>query len=400
MQYISAKPTLYLSQFLPNFNSGIDVFPFNNDQRCYYFYSARYALAAAIKALGLEEGDTILVPSYNCGAEVDPLLASRINVLFYRIKKDLAVDLDDLSRKVKEKVRAIIITHFLGFPQPVDEIQKICAMRKIFLIEDCAHAFLSNYKERPLGSFGDASFFSMLKTLPVLNGGLLVLGNDSFQCKQNTKSPNIFATLFYTSLLLRLNTHNNKEFIKEHLMRIVNNSLFLTAESIKMFLLILKKVFKTGVHNFVRPDSYLFIDELADWSMSSLSMNVIRNTDIEKIKDIRQRNFNYLLKHFVAYENINLPFRELPQGVCPLFFPIIVESPDQREKLYQGLRERGVVTHPWWKRFHPDVPWDQFPDAVYLKRRLFGLPIHQDLTLKHMDRIIEEFEKAYNKSRD
>jgi dTDP-4-amino-4,6-dideoxygalactose transaminase len=63
--------------------------------------------------------------------------------------------------------------------------------------------------------------------------------------------------------------------------------------------------------------------------------------------------------------------------------------------LYRTLKGRGVVTHPWWDRFHPGVPWDEFPDAVYLKKRLFGLPIHQDLTLKHLDLVINEFEKAY-----
>jgi dTDP-4-amino-4,6-dideoxygalactose transaminase len=59
------------------------------------------------------------------------------------------------------------------------------------------------------------------------------------------------------------------------------------------------------------------------------------------------------------------------------------------------LKRKGIITHPWWDRFHPAIPWNEFPDAVYLKTRLFGLPIHQDLTLKHLDLVIEEFENAY-----
>lgn len=122
---------------------------------------------------------------------------------------------------------------------------------------------------------------------------------------------------------------------------------------------------------------------------------IINKTDFEEIKIIRRRNFEYLLNYFHKNERGILPFHELPSGVCPLFFPIILESAEQRERLYRTLKERGVTSHPWWDRFHPEVLWDEFPDAVYLKTRLFGLPVHQDLTLKHLEHVIEEFEKAY-----
>jgi dTDP-4-amino-4,6-dideoxygalactose transaminase len=84
--------------------------------------------------------------------------------------------------------------------------------------------------------------------------------------------------------------------------------------------------------------------------------------------------------------------QQLTEGVCPLFFPVIVESGEFRQKLYNSLKSRGVTTHPWWSRFHSQVPWGEFPDAVELKQRLFGLPIHQDLEIHHLDHIIEEFD--------
>ena len=62
-------------------------------------------------------------------------------------------------------VKAILITHFLGFPQPIDEIKRICNERNLFLIEDCAHAFLSSYNGNPLGSYGDIAVFSLLKDI-------------------------------------------------------------------------------------------------------------------------------------------------------------------------------------------------------------------------------------------
>jgi dTDP-4-amino-4,6-dideoxygalactose transaminase len=167
-----------------------------------------------------------------------------------------------------------------------------------------------------------------------------------------------------------------------------------------MFLVGFRKYLHTNGLCLVRPDSYIFDENICSWGMSAMSKAILSQTDFQRVKQIRRKNFEYLLQYFLKNERGDLPFRELPLGVCPLFFPIILRSPEQREYLYQHLKGRGVVTHPWWKRFHPAVPWEDFPDAVFLKQRLFGLPIHQDLTLKHMDRIIEEFENAYNKSRD
>jgi dTDP-4-amino-4,6-dideoxygalactose transaminase len=126
-----------------------------------------------------------------------------------------------------------------------------------------------------------------------------------------------------------------------------------------------------------------------------LSKNIINDSDFENIKMIRRKNFEYLLTRFIKNERGILPFRELTSGVCPLFFPIILESAEKRNMLYKTLKDKGITTHPWWERFHQEVPWKDFPDAVYLKQRLFGLPIHQDLTYEHLDRVIEEFEKAY-----
>jgi len=120
----------------------------------------------------------------------------------------------------------------------------------------------------------------------------------------------------------------------------------------------------------------------------------MNNTDFGKIKISRRENFVYLLNHFLKNERGILPIKELHTGVCPLFFPIIVENAERRSDLYQRLKNRGIITHPWWDRFHPLVPWDEFPDAVYLKQRLFGLPIHQDLTLKHLDYLLSGFEEV------
>jgi len=394
-KYISGKPTFYLKQVLPKERVKLSVFPLSQG-RYNYFFSSRYALAAGIKALGVGSNDTILVPSYNCGAEIDPILHLGIKPIFYNINKNFLVDFEDLFRKISMGVRAILVTHFLGFPEPISEIKKICVERNLFLIEDCAHAFLSSHDGKPLGSYGDVSIFSLLKTLPVPNGGVLVINNSNINYNHRFKKPNFFATCFYSAELLTYRTRGNGNLIKEKSLSFTSDNVYRLLSFMRLILAGYRKYLNPKGLYLVKPDSYLFREELCSWGISRLSRNIINRADFEKIRITRQRNFKYLLDYFLKNDRGILPFRELPPGVCPLFFPIFLESSEQRETIYKTLKRRGVITHPWWDRFHPQVPWDEFPDAVYLKTRLFGLPIHQDLTPKHLNLVIEEFENAYN----
>ena len=134
--------------------------------------------------MGINAGHNIILPSYNCGTEIDPILDQKIQIKYYKINRDLTINIDHLVKQIDPKTAAILVIHYLGFPQPISEIKKICSTNKIFLIEDCAHAFLSTYQSKNLGSFGDLSVFSIRKTLPIPNGGALVINNEKFKLRK------------------------------------------------------------------------------------------------------------------------------------------------------------------------------------------------------------------------
>jgi dTDP-4-amino-4,6-dideoxygalactose transaminase len=305
--------------------------------------------------------------------------------------------MSDLLNKITDRVKAILVTHFLGFPQPVDEIKKICSEKNLFLIEDCAHALLSYHDGKPLGSYGDVSIFSLLKTLAVPNGGVLVINNKNISYNRSPKKPNFFATSYYAAELLNYRTQKNGYSIKKNNLSFFSNAVYISLALTRLMLIAFRKYFGGKGLSLVKPDSYLFLDDLRSWGISTLTRTIIERTDFEAIKVIRRRNFKYLLDYFIKNERGILPFKELPAGVCPLFFPIIVENIEKRKALYEALKNRRIITHPWWDRFHPTVPWVDFPDAVYLKQRLFGIPIHQDLTLEDLDYVLQEFESVFQK---
>ena len=64
-------------------------------------------------------------------------------------------------------------------------------------------------------------------------------------------------------------------------------------------------------------------------------------------------------------------------------FPFLAED---RSHWYGELERRGILIQGW-PGYYPGLGWDAYPDGCYLKDKLLTLPVHQGLTLAHMEYI-------------
>ena len=110
---------------------------------------------------------------------LDPIQDLAIPFDFYRVNHDLSADLSDLERLIKNlHVLMVVVIHYFGFPQAeTDRIKRICSAHGVYLLEDCAHCIHTLGTTSGLGSKGDFSLYSMHKTLPVPDGGILRINN-------------------------------------------------------------------------------------------------------------------------------------------------------------------------------------------------------------------------------
>lgn len=159
---------------------------------------------------GMDPGDEVLATPLTCTASNWPILANGFNIKWVDIDKEtLNMDLDDLSRKISRKTKAIMVVHWGGYPVDLDKLKEIQnnAFRRFgfrpAIIEDCAHSFGSKFNGRPIGSHGNMCTFSFqaIKHLTTVDGGCLVLPH---------------AELFNRARLLRWygidRENNNKDF--------------------------------------------------------------------------------------------------------------------------------------------------------------------------------------------
>ncbi|MCX6165486.1 MAG: DegT/DnrJ/EryC1/StrS aminotransferase family protein [Ignavibacteriae bacterium] len=144
------------------------------------------ALHLALETLGICEGDEVIVPTFTYIASVSSILYTGATPVFVdSLASTWQMDPTDIRRKITSKTKAIMPVHLYGHPCEMDEICKIADEYKLFIIEDCAEAFGSKYKNKYVGTFGSISAFSFYgnKTITTGEGGMLITNDFSLYNK-------------------------------------------------------------------------------------------------------------------------------------------------------------------------------------------------------------------------
>lgn len=122
------------------------------------------ALTLAIKALGLKQGDSVVMPA-NVYPTAFGLALSGVKLQLADVDKStLNITLDTIKKSIDQTTKAIVVVHLYGNPVDLEGIISFAKKNNIYLIEDCAQAIGAVYKGQKVGSFGDISCFSFYPT--------------------------------------------------------------------------------------------------------------------------------------------------------------------------------------------------------------------------------------------
>jgi len=166
-----------------------------NAKEAVSFPYGRSAQWAFFKAHGIEDAE-IIMPAYTCSVVAHAVKLSGNQPVFVDIQlSDYNMDLCQLASKVTPKTRAIVATHTFGYPQDIEQLESIANDagqkygHKVWLMQDCCHAFGAQWKGRDIGSSGDVAVyaFNISKLLTCVFGGML-----TFQDKQIAKKLRAF----------------------------------------------------------------------------------------------------------------------------------------------------------------------------------------------------------------
>jgi dTDP-4-amino-4,6-dideoxygalactose transaminase len=313
-----------------------------------FLSTGRDSLVYAIRAHNIKK---MLVPAYLEESVIHQILNEGVKLRLYEIDNFLRINLTDLEKKT-ECVDALLVVHYFGFPQEIDEIRSLCDRKNLLMIEDCVQSMLSCYHGKPVGSFGDVYFNSLRKFIGIPDGSILI----------SSTSTKIIETQLH------------KEFVRKRLDALIGKFFYQSGNK-KYSRFYFKEVFvqpENIIDNYKKPAP-----------MSVISKKILNKTDFNEIIQIRRRNF----KHLLSKLNVVSLYNKLPTHTCPLGFPIIVRK---RDKIKNLLIENKIYPPIHWNL--PNVISKKFKQSKSISENILTIPIDQRYSLSDMRRIIDVLE--------
>ncbi|MFO7536419.1 MAG: aminotransferase class I/II-fold pyridoxal phosphate-dependent enzyme [Kiritimatiellia bacterium] len=118
------------------------------------------ALVCGLAGMGIGPGDEVIVPAYTWMATATAVLTVGAIPVLAEVDATMAIDPEDLERKIGPHTKAVIPVHMLGRPADMERIMAVARRRGIKVLEDSCQMVGGAYKGRRTGSWGDAGAFS------------------------------------------------------------------------------------------------------------------------------------------------------------------------------------------------------------------------------------------------
>ena len=135
------------------------------------------AIEIALRALGIEPGDEVIVPCYTfISTATSVLMVGAIPVFADIDPNSYCIDPADVSRRVTPRTRAILPVHLGGHMADMPALLEIARRRGLHVLEDCAQAIDATLSLQKAGTWGDLGTFSFQsnKTMTSGEGGLIM----------------------------------------------------------------------------------------------------------------------------------------------------------------------------------------------------------------------------------
>jgi dTDP-4-amino-4,6-dideoxygalactose transaminase len=145
------------------------------------------ALDLALKALGITQGDEVIVTPRTFLASVSSVVTAGATPFFADVDLNSQnIEAAGIEKVLTSKTKAVIVVHLAGMPADMDSIMALSKKHGFFVIEDCAQAHGAKYKGQPVGSIGHVGAWSFCQDKIMTTGGEggMVTTNDKYLWKK------------------------------------------------------------------------------------------------------------------------------------------------------------------------------------------------------------------------
>ena len=305
------------------------------------------AIFLSLKALGIKDGDEIITPTYSFYATAGAIATAGAKPIFVDIKDDLNIDEDQIEKKITKKTKAIVPVHWSGRICNMKKILRLAKKYNLHVVEDACHAILAHDdKKKYAGNFGITGCFSMhpLKNLNVWGDGGIIA------------------------------TNNKKIYEKLRLMR---NHGLISRDNCKMY----------GYNSRL------------DTIQAAVALKMIKQ--INFITNSRIKNANYLNEKLKSIKQIKLIKEQKKYKSVYHLYQFYCEKRNQLNNFLRSNKIDSKIHYPKPLHLHDAAKKfkykkGQFKNAEKLSKKVISIPVHEFVSKKQLDLIINKIQKFYN----
>lgn len=150
-------------------------------RHCIAVNSGTSGLHMALEAIGMDEGDEVIVPSFTFAATANSVALTGATPVFVDIDpRTFNIDPAAIEAAITPRTKAIQPVHLYGQPAAMKEIMDIAKRHNLLVVEDAAQAHMASLDGTPVGAFGIAGVFSFYPTKNMTSGegGMITTADD------------------------------------------------------------------------------------------------------------------------------------------------------------------------------------------------------------------------------
>jgi len=298
------------------------------------------ALHVALKALGIGQGDEVIVPTFTYIASVNAIAYTGASPVFVdSLPETWQMDPADVRRKISNRTKAIMVVHLYGHPCDMLFLKNIVEEKNLIMIEDCAEGIGSRVEGKHVGGFGDIAAFSFFgnKTITTGEGGMVLT--------------------------------NNKK-LHENIVHLKGQGL--------------------------AKDRQYWHDAIGyNYRMTNICA-AIGLAQMERIEIFIERKLEIANRYRMAFNGTNILFHKQDKGVSHSYWmcSVLIEEATKRDELREYLAEKGIETRPLFFPAHTmpiysHLAKSDYPVAEDIAMRGINLPSYPSLTNSQIDYICE-----------
>ena len=137
----------------------------------FLYWKGRVGLYSLLKAMGVTEGDEVILPAYTCVVVPNAILYLGATPIYVDVNAETYnMDISEVEKAITSKTKAIICQNTYGLSTDLEILQEIAKKNKIYTIEDCTHGFGGTYNGIANGLSCDAAIYSTQWNKPFSSG--------------------------------------------------------------------------------------------------------------------------------------------------------------------------------------------------------------------------------------